>query len=155
MNVQTLAKVFGIVFILVGVLGFVPGITTEDGHLLGLFEVNLMHNIVHLVSGLAALWAMSSVSRSVLYFKVFGVIYALVTVLGFISGSALGIGLIPVNHADNLLHIAITLVALYAGFFGGKTVPAPPSMQEHTAPTTNPNLNSSLDQDRNQNSGMM
>jgi hypothetical protein len=112
--VQTLAWVFGIVLILVGVLGFVPGVTS-DMMLLGIFHVDALHNIVHIVSGLAALaaaWGMYSSRR---YFQVFGVVYGLVAVLGFVGGDNV-LGVLVVNMADNLLHVAIAAVALYAGF---------------------------------------
>jgi hypothetical protein len=114
MNVQKLAKLFGIVFVLVGILGFVPGITT-DNHLLGIFEVDVLHNIIHLATGLIAFWAASTMANSRLFFKLFGVIYALVTILGFMMGGSI-LGLFMVNAADNFLHLVIALVALYAGF---------------------------------------
>jgi hypothetical protein len=114
---KQLATVFGVVFLLVGVLGFVPGITTADGHLLGIFHVNATHNIIHLLSGAVALWAgMTSVKASRMYFQIFGVIYTLVTVLGFMTGDGLILGLVANNMADNLLHLVIAAVALYAGF---------------------------------------
>jgi hypothetical protein len=114
MNVQKLAKLFGVVFILIGILGFVPGITS-NGHLLGIFEVDALHNIIHLATGLIALWAACSLAHARLFFKIFGVVYALVTVLGFtMDGDVLG--LIHTNGADNVLHLVIALVALYAGF---------------------------------------
>jgi len=111
---QTLAWVFGIVLTLVGVLGFVLGITT-DGMLLGIFMVDGLHSIVHIVSGLAALAAAWGMYSSRLYFQVFGVIYALVAILGFVMGGDI-LGLMMMNMADNLLHVAIAVVALYAGF---------------------------------------
>lgn len=111
---QTLAKVFGAVFLLVGILGFIPGVTT-DGHLLGIFDVSPLHNIIHIASGLVALALSMSEKNAQLYFRVFGVVYGLVTVIGFIQGTTV-LGLIGVNVADNLLHLAITAVALYAGF---------------------------------------
>lgn len=114
MNVQKLAKLFGVVFLLIGVLGFVPGIT-NDGMLLGIFEVSALHNVIHLASGLVALWATSSAANSRLYFKVFGVVYALVTILGFTMGGNV-LGLIMTNTADDVLHLVIALAALYAGF---------------------------------------
>ncbi len=112
--VKTLAWVFGAVFVTVGVLGYVPGITT-DGHLLGIFEVDGLHNIIHLVSGLAALAAAWGMYSPKLYFQVFGVVYGIVTALGFIQGDTV-LGLIGVNMADNLLHLVIAGAALYAGF---------------------------------------
>jgi len=108
----TLAWVFGIVLTLVGVLGFVPGITT-DMLLLGIFHVDTMHNIVHVVSGLAALAAAYGLYSSRLYFQVFGVIYGVVTILGFVTGGAI---LFETNMADNLLHLVIAAAALYIGF---------------------------------------
>lgn len=114
MNVQKLAKLFGIVFVLIGVLGFVPGVTSGT-LLLGIFEVDALHNIVHLATGLIAFWAAGTVANSRLFFKVFGVIYALVTILGFTMGGSI-LGLFMANMADNILHLAIAVVALYAGF---------------------------------------
>lgn len=114
MNVQKLAKIFGIVFVLVGVLGFVP-MATSGNLLLGVFEVDALHNVIHLATGLIAFWAAGTVANSRLFFKVFGVIYALVTVLGFALGGNIA-GLFMVNMADNILHLVIALVALYAGF---------------------------------------
>lgn len=105
---------FGIVLTLVGILGFVPGITS-GGLLLGIFMVDPLHNIVHLVSGLLALgavWMWRSYLK--LYFQVFGVVYALVTVIGFFDPTLFG--LMMVNMADNLLHVVIAAAALWAGF---------------------------------------
>lgn len=108
----TLAWVFGVVLTLVGILGFVPGITA-DGMLLGIFEVDMLHSIVHIVSGLAALAAAWGMYSSKLYFQVFGVVYAVVAILGFVTGGAL---LFMTNMADNLLHLVIAAAALYVGF---------------------------------------
>lgn len=113
--VQKLAWVFGVVFLAVGVLGFVPGITS-GGHLLGVFEVDGLHNVIHILSGLAALAAAWGMYSARLYFQVFGVVYGLVAVLGLIQGGNV-LGLIGVNMADNLLHVVIAGAALYAGFW--------------------------------------
>ncbi len=110
---KTLAWAFGVVLTLIGVLGFVPGVTT-DMMLLGIFHVDTLHNIVHVVSGLAALAAAYGMYSTRLYFQVFGVVYGLVAVLGFVTGGAI---LFETNMADNLLHVVIAAVALYAGFF--------------------------------------
>lgn len=112
---QKLALTFGIILTAVGVLGFVPGITS-DGTLLGIFEVDVLHNIIHLLSGLLALGAARGMGLSPRrYFQVFGVVYAVVTIAGFLQGETV-LGLIGVNMADNVLHLAIAAVALYAGF---------------------------------------
>lgn len=110
------ANVFGWVLLVVGVLGFVPGITT-DGHLLGIFDVNTVHNLIHIVSGLAALYlARQGEAQSQMFFKVFGVIYGLVAILGFFSGDMPVLGIVSNNMADTWLHVVIALVSLYLGF---------------------------------------
>lgn len=104
--------VFGVVFLVIGVLGFVPGITS-NGHLLGIFEVDTLHNIIHVLTGVLALVFMKKNAK--MFFKVFGVVYLLVTILGFVmSGDILG--LMMVNTADNLLHLVVSAVALWLGF---------------------------------------
>ena len=113
---KTVANLFGIVFLLVGVLGFVPGIT-NDQMLLGIFHVNAAHNVVHLLSGAVALWAgMTSTAYARTYFRVFGIIYALVALLGFFVGNGLLLGLISNNMADTWLHVVIAVAALVLGF---------------------------------------
>lgn len=124
--VQKLAWVFGIVFLAVGVLGYVPGITS-GGMLLGIFMVDGLHNIIHILSGIVAIlaaWGSGSYAR--LYFKVFGVVYGLVTIVGFLQGDTV-LGLFMVNTADNLLHLVIAAVALWIGF-GMKEEGMMPSM---------------------------
>ncbi len=113
---QKLAWVFGIVLLAVGVLGFVPGVTTSD-LLLGIFTVDSLHNIIHILSGALALVAVLYAKEYVrLYFQVFGVVYGVVAVLGFVQSDSV-LGLIMVNTADNLLHLVIAASALYAGFW--------------------------------------
>ena len=112
---KNLAWVFAVVFVVVGVLGFVPGITT-DGHFLGIFEVDTLHNLIHLVSGIvAAAVALSSAKNQKLYFQIFGVVYAAVAVVGLVQGDTV-LGLIATNMADHILHVVLALVLLYAGF---------------------------------------
>jgi uncharacterized protein YacL len=115
------AMVVGIVFLVIGVAGFIPVITTagSDGmkQLLGLFMVDGVHNAVHLLSG-AFFLAMSGQERLArLAFQIMAVVYGLVTIIGFIVGSGGEVlGLIPVNTADNILHLVLTLAFLYFGF---------------------------------------
>lgn len=111
---RMLAVVFGIAFIFAGVAGFLPSLTT-DGLLFGYFEVNTMHNVVHLVSGVVAIMAATKDRYARLYFQIFGVIYALVTIVGFARAGDLII--MHTNMADNFLHLVIAIVALYLGFF--------------------------------------
>lgn len=116
---KKIALVWGIIFVLVGIAGFIPGITTTNSagmHLLiGLFMVGALHNIIHLATGIVSLATSNSERNARLYFQIFGVIYALVTIIGFIQGDTV-LGLFGINMADNFLHLVITLVALYLGF---------------------------------------
>jgi hypothetical protein len=106
----------GVVFLLIGILGFIDALT-PDGKLLGIFMVDGTHNAVHILSGLAALAASTRRDWSRLFFQVMGVVYALVTVLGFIAGDGGSVlGLFHVNMADNLLHLVLAAAFLYLGF---------------------------------------
>lgn len=112
---KKIAWIFAAVFVAIGLAGFVPALA-PSGHLLGIFEVGPLHNVIHLLTGIvAALAAWQGGGYPKLFFRVFGVVYALVTVVGFIQGTTV-LGLIGVNFADNLLHLAIAAVALFIGF---------------------------------------
>jgi hypothetical protein len=114
--VKSAAVLFGIVFILIGILGFVPGVTDHE-MLLGIFHVNAAHNVVHLLSGAAALFAgLTSTGAARIYFRVFGVIYGLVAVMGFLMGDGMLLGMISNNTADTWLHVGIAAVSLLLGF---------------------------------------
>ena len=107
---------FGVIFVLVGLAGYVPALT-PDGKLLGMFAVNGPHNLVHLATGVIALAiALGSPANLSLFFKVFGVVYALVAVLGFFSGDQPLLGVIAHNTADLWLHVVIAAVSLWIGF---------------------------------------
>jgi len=116
MNLKLAAILFGIVFLLVGILGFFPSLAPNE-MLFGIFHVNTAHNLVHLLSGaIALLCGMSSTHVSRLYFRIFGLVYALVAVLGFVQGEGNLLGLISNNMADAWLHAAIAAVSLTFGF---------------------------------------
>jgi hypothetical protein len=107
---------FGVIFVIVGVLGFVPGVT-EGEHLLGIFHVNAAHNAIHIVTGVVALIAgAASTHAARIFFRVFGLVYGLVAVLGFVSGNQPIFGIISNNAADTWLHVAIAAVSLLLGF---------------------------------------
>jgi len=111
------AKLFGVVFLFIGILGFIPGATTDGHMLLGIFHINTLHNIIHMASGAVALIAgFSGASGSQMYFKIFGVIYTLVAVLGIFYGDNPILGLVANNAADVVLHFVIAAAALYLGF---------------------------------------
>lgn len=114
--VRVAAKAFGAVFLLIGVLGFIPAFT-PDNHLLSIFHVNTVHNLIHIASGVAALAAAyTSYQASKMYFQIFGVVYALVAVLGLFAGDKDILGIVAHNTADLLLHVVIAAAALYLGF---------------------------------------
>ena len=120
MSLKTIAVIFGVIFVAVGALGWIPAVN-PGGKLLGLFDVNMAHNLVHLATGIVAIVVgMMSDKASKLFFQVFGVIYALVAVLGFFSGDQPLLGIVNNNAADTWLHVVIAVVALYLGF-GMKT----------------------------------
>ena len=114
---KTMAVLFGVVFLVVGILGFVPAVT-KDQMLLGIFHVNMAHNCVHLLSGVVALiCGMAGVGASRLYFKIFGLVYGAVAVLGFLNpGDTMLLGLISNNTATTWLHVVIAAVSLIIGF---------------------------------------
>jgi uncharacterized protein DUF4383 len=113
---KSAALIFGAVFVLIGILGFVPDVA-PDGMLLGLFHVNAAHNIVHLLSGACALCAgVHSVWASRMFFQAFGTVYGLVAALGFVYDDRPILGLIANNHADAWLHVVIAGVSLLLGF---------------------------------------
>ncbi len=122
--VKTAAIIFGIVFLAVGILGFVPGVTTND-MLLGIFMVNAAHSVVHIASGIVFLIAgMASAGASRLWFRIFGLIYALVAILGFMTPSGMLLGMISNNMADTWLHVILAVAMLFLGFVAKDTATA-------------------------------
>lgn len=118
---KTFGMLFGIVFLAVGILGFVPGITATgaDGMpmLLGIFMVNTTHSVVHIASGVVFLLAsMSGAGAARLWFQIFGVIYAIVAILGFMTPNGMLLGLISNNPADTWLHVVLAVAMLAIGF---------------------------------------
>jgi len=113
---KILALLFGVVFLLIGILGFVPAAAPNE-MLLNIFHVNAAHNAVHLLTGIVALLAgMAGVGASKTFFRIFGVVYGLVAVLGFVVGDGMLLGLISNNTADTWLHVGIAVVSLIIGF---------------------------------------
>ena len=128
--VQLAAGVAGAAFLLVGVLGFVPGITTGHlqfaGHhggakLLGVFEVSVLHNTVHLLFGLAALWLARQAATAKWYLVGGGAIYLVLTAYGLAVGHDSAANFVPVNMADNGLHLVLGLGLVAAGVVLGRS----------------------------------
>jgi hypothetical protein len=114
MTAKTAALVIGIVFVLVGILGFIPNPLISPT---GLFAVNTMHNLVHLISGIVLLAGVYSFGAA-LGLKIIGIVYALVAILGFfiVGDDQMMLGMIHVNEADKWLHVFLAVVILIAGF---------------------------------------
>lgn len=124
---RSICAIFGIAFIAVGVLGFVPGVTQGE-HLLGIFHVNASDNAVHMLSGIVALICAANGNHAArMFFRIFGVVYGLVAVLGFVYGDGLILGFLSNNGADTWLHVGIAAVSLLLGFAvrEPREVPAP------------------------------
>lgn len=113
MNIKTVAVIFGLVVLVAGILGFIPGLTVGN-RLLGIFEIDGIHNWIHILTGIIGLIAAIQENYARLYFKVVGIIYAILTIFGFLFAGNLLIT--HVNTADNLLHLVIAIVTLYFGF---------------------------------------
>jgi hypothetical protein len=119
---QVYCLVFGAVLVLVAIVGFFTNSSFDTGDdaprdaLIGLFDVNGWHNIVHLLSGLAALAVAGSRPSARLFAFGFGGVYVLITILGLAAGdNSTLFGLIPVNTEDNFLHLAIAAAGILAG----------------------------------------
>ena len=127
MSTRTFALIFGIVFIAAGVAGFIPallqppqgGAIAPGAHhmlLLGMFPVNTLHNCVHLAFGLWGLAASRGAGSALLYARGVAIIYAVLTVAGFIPRLDDLFGLVPLYGNDTWLHLALAIVAAYFGW---------------------------------------
>ena len=124
--VQTAALAVAAVFLLIGVLGFIPGITTDystmgfAGHqseamLLGVFQVSVLHNIVHLLFGIAGFAMARTVSGARLYLVGGGAIYLVLWLYGLVVGQDSAANFVPVNPADDWLHLVLGLGMIALG----------------------------------------
>jgi hypothetical protein len=124
--VQTAALAVGVVFLLVGVLGFIPGITTDydtmsfAGHeseakLLGIFQVSVLHNIVHLLFGIAGLALARTASGARLYLIGGGAVYLVLWLYGLVIDHDSAANFVPLNSADNWLHLFLGLGMIALG----------------------------------------
>ncbi|WP_344608343.1 DUF4383 domain-containing protein [Streptomyces glaucus] len=124
-RVQQAALAVGTVFLLVGLLGFIPGVTTDydtmrfaehhsEAKLLGLFQVSILHNIVHLLFGIAGIAMARAASTARTFLIGGGVIYLLLWIYGLIIDLDSAANFVPVNTADNWLHfvLGIGMIAL-------------------------------------------
>lgn len=128
---RAFALLLGVVFGLVGILGFTPGavhsapmespaLVVDAGHglLLGLFPVNVLHNLVHLAFGALGVAAYAGlIMTPVSYARLVAVSYGALTLMGLVPGLNTVFGLVPIYGADVVLHVALAAVSAYFGFF--------------------------------------
>ncbi|WP_245641164.1 DUF4383 domain-containing protein [Streptomyces megasporus] len=121
----TAAKIVALIFLGVGILGFIPGITTNfgdmtfaghhsDAHLLGIFKVSVLHNLVHLAFGIAGLALARSMAGAKAFLIGGGVIYLLLWLYGLIIDKDSAANFVPLNTADDWLHflLGVGMIAL-------------------------------------------
>lgn len=119
---KNIAWIFGVLFLATGFLGFVPE-ATPKGLLFGLFEVDGIHNVIHLSTGaIAIIAALYTESASRTFFQAVGVIYGVVAILGFLAAPNPLMGMVHLNSADNFLHLGVSAVAIYLGFIAKERV---------------------------------
>ena len=124
MSTRNFALIFGIVFIAVGIAGFVPQLVQEPeggdmgGHglLLGYFAVNPLHNAVHILFGLWGLAGSRSASGAVTYARGVAIIYAVLAICGLLPATQDGFGYVPLYGKDVWLHGALALIGAYFGW---------------------------------------
>jgi hypothetical protein len=127
MSIQTFARIYGIVFLIVGIGGFIPGVTVPHEHPdllvraasgleLRLFPVNVLHNIVHILFGAWGLFAAGNFGAARMYARVVAIAYALLTILGVIPATNTTFGLVPIYGNDIWLHALLAAIAAYFGF---------------------------------------
>ncbi|MBB1246657.1 DUF4383 domain-containing protein [Streptomyces durbertensis] len=127
----TAAVAVGVVFLLVGLLGFVPGITTNLGELefaghesnaklFGVFQVSVLHNLVHVLFGLAGLLMARTAPLARTYLLVGGLIYLALWVYGLVIDKDHDANFVPVNTADDWLHFALGIGMVGLGLILGR-----------------------------------
>ncbi|AWH90974.1 DUF4383 domain-containing protein [Dietzia lutea] len=137
--VQIAALVYGIVFLLVGIAGFIPGLTTgydtmqfaghhSEAMLFGVFQVSILHNIVHLLYGVAGLILFRTAALARLYLLVGGILYLALWVYGLAVGHDSAANFVPLNDADNWLHLGLGLTMVSLSY-----LPRAPLSARHTA----------------------
>ena len=129
-NVKRVALILGIIYVLIGIAGFMPAliqppkagepalsIASLHGDLFGLFPVNVLHTLIHLAVGIWGMIAARSVGASVMYSRTLAVIFGVLTIMGLIPGLKTVYGLIPLYSHDLWLHALTAIVAAYFGFY--------------------------------------
>jgi Domain of unknown function (DUF4383) len=115
---KTLATVFGAVYLIVGIAGFIPqfggSMNMSSSALFGIANVNVLHNVVHLVIGLAGLSGGRTDAGAIAFAKTFGVVLLVVGLLGFVTPNVLGV--LPIGGYDVWIHLITGAILAYVGF---------------------------------------
>ncbi|WP_328528556.1 DUF4383 domain-containing protein [Nocardioides sp. NBC_00368] len=138
---QTAATVVGGTFLLVGVLGFIPGVTTDydsmtfaghesEAQLLGIFQVSILHNIVHLLFGVAGLLLARTWNGARGFLIGGGAVYLVLWIYGLAIDHQSAANFVPINDADNWLHLILGAGMVVLGLALGRT----PHSGSHIAP---------------------
>ncbi len=137
--VRTFALIFGIIYLVVGVMGFIPGLVQPApvapdlevsegfGRLLALFPINFLHNIVHLAIGLWGVRSYRSESGAILFSRSIAILYGVLAILGLIPVTNTLFGLVPIYSHDVWLHALSALIAAYFGWWAPRGTAAGPS----------------------------
>jgi hypothetical protein len=129
--VQKAAVAVGVVFLAVGLLGFVPGITTHyaqltiaghhsDAALLGIFNVSVLHNLVHLAFGIAGIALARTFNSARSYLIGGGIVYLVLFIYGLVIDHDSSANFVPVNDADNWLHLGLAVAMIVLGAVLGR-----------------------------------
>jgi hypothetical protein len=124
-QIQLGAAAFGVVFLLVGIAGFIPGVTfhfmnmgfagrESSAKLLGIFQVSVLHNLVHLLYGVAGLVLSSTPLRARNFLFYGGIVYGVLFFYGIVTTYGSPANFVPFNAADNALHIALAVAMMTA-----------------------------------------
>jgi hypothetical protein len=126
-TLQTVTMLYGAVFLLVGILGFIPGITSNyddldfagndsQAELLGIFQVSILHNLVHVLFGIAGLWLARSWDGSRAFLLGGGVIYLVLWLYGLLVSAGDDANFVPMNTADDWLHLFLGVSMILLGY---------------------------------------
>jgi hypothetical protein len=129
MSTRLFALVFGIVFLLAGASGFIPGmlhpvpagapplvVATGYGFVMGLLPVNVLHNLVHVLFGILGLAAYAGMFAPRVYAQIVAVSYGVLVVLGLLPATHTLFGFVPIYGNDVWLHLVLGAVAASFGF---------------------------------------
>jgi hypothetical protein len=134
-RIQWTAMIVGVAFIVVGILGFIPGVTTgfhgsrsmafsglhAHAMLFGVFRVSVFHNGVHLLLGLIGMVSSFKPLWARWYLFLAGVVYLALCIFGFVVDRASSANFVPVNSADNWLHLVLAVALIVLGVVVGRS----------------------------------